>query len=125
MKKSILLAAALLVTANSSFADCKCGLPSYTEDDETTAIYNFMASGVNATDIREITVTETIPYTTYRIGLTKCEVECLNKANSVRKLHVEFVRSSKLCSVNLKVTMKSKRRGFKSVVKQKYAPVCQ
>lgn len=60
-----------------------------------------------------------------RTGLTKCQVQCLNTENSIRKLNVEFVKDGKLCNVDLKVTMTSKRRGFKSKVKQKYAPVCE
>ncbi|HXH74212.1 MAG TPA: hypothetical protein VNJ08_04560 [Bacteriovoracaceae bacterium] len=123
MKKFLLLCAAFLVTMHSSFAaDCLCKKPGFTEEDETTAIYGFMAYKLKTSDIRDITVTETIPYA---IGAPKCEIECLNIRNTIKKINVGYVLGSKLCAVVLRVTMMSKGAGFRSKIKQKLPPVCE
>jgi hypothetical protein len=154
MKKIILLGSAFLLTMNASFADCGCGVPSFSFTNEETAVSNFVANKFDNALVRNMTLTETLPFAVYnpmtdpmrgpryygpmrgtfggmwgvefeRTGMTKCEVECANIENSVKKYDVEFLSGNKICSVNLKVTMMSKRNGFKSVVKQKLAPVCE
>jgi hypothetical protein len=149
MKKIFLLGAAFLLSMNASFASCKCS-PTFTESDVSSALESFMASkvGVDAGSIRDVSLTANLRYATYNMftdptmvvhhnprngmlndmqlsGLTRCEVDCLNSKNSVKKFAVEFVKADKVCTMGLKVTMTSKRHGFKSKVKQSYAPVCE
>lgn len=134
MTKFVLLASLLILSFNT-FADCSCGTPSFTEQNETDAVEKFVTSKLGSAMVRAITVTENLPYVTYipsmlpgtidiRTGPTKCQAKCANIENTVRMLDVEFVKNDKVCVVNLKVTMASKDEGFKSVVKQKYASVC-
>lgn len=156
MTKFVLLASLLMLSFNT-FADCGCGIPTFTEQDEASAVEKFVTTKLSASMVRAMTLTETIPYTTYipsmdpsrggpifrsgglglppgsylpgtidvRTGPTKCEAECSNKENSVRKFDVEFVKADKVCVVNLKVTMTSRGETFNTLVKQKYAPVCR
>ncbi len=64
MKKIILLGAAFLLTMNASFADCGCGVPSFTAEDEATAVANFVASKFDNADVGSMTLTKTIPFAT-------------------------------------------------------------
>jgi hypothetical protein len=160
MKKFILLGISFIFTTTASFADCRCGSPKFTSQDEMTAIENFVANKLENGIVTNVELTEKVLVAKYnpstdpsrprhrrnrayhanyrgwveeeflgleyrQVGMTKCEVECANKENSINKFRVEYTSNNKKCAADLKVYMTSKMFGFKSLVKQKLAPVCE
>jgi hypothetical protein len=168
MKKLILFSATFLLTMSSSFADCRCGTPKFTSDDELSAIESFVETKLDNGVVTNVELTEKIQVARYnpssdpernypgryrhgspsryrryntnyrgsvqeeffgfeftQVGMTKCQVECANKENSINKFNVEYTSNNKKCSVDVKVYMTSTLFGFKSLVKQKLAPVCE
>ena len=148
MKKILLLTSAFLLTMNASFASCLCDAPTFTNEDEAAAVAKFVSSKLGSNEVVKMTLTKKLAFARYDpfkdptryspnrdrfgglggydgLGMTRCEVECANIENTVNKYDVEFKDGASSCTVNLKVTMMSRGSGFKSSVKQKYAPVCQ
>lgn len=147
--KGLIISALVLIYSASSFA-CSCVKPNYSSKDKNDAILSFMKNklGVEQQDVREI---KSLKYRTYlspgqRLAVApfipvlylsdkevrekglkySCEWGCLLSQNSDRDYQINFTREEKNCSVNLRVIMISSLvgSGFKSKVKQKYAPVC-